>query len=93
MPSWGTGNAYHPSNFRNRVFNPIRQDVGLVSVTIYDMRKYFGSVLIGRGVNIALVSKLMGHASPEITWQRYIKVIPDANRQAREQIELAFSMG
>jgi len=87
------GNAYHPSNFRNRVFNPIRQDVGLVRVTIYDMRKYFGSVLIGRGVNIALVSKLMGHASPEITWQRYIKVIPDANRQAREQIELAFSMG
>ena len=57
------------------------------------MRKYFGSVLIGRGVNIALVSKLMGHASPEITWQRYIKVIPDANSQAREQIELAFSMG
>ena len=62
-----------------------------MSVTIYDMRKYFGSVLISRGVNIALVSKLMGHASPEITWQRYIKVIPDVTRQAREQIELSFS--
>ena len=87
------GHAYHPSNFRNRVFNPMREDLGLSNVGIYDMRRYFGSVLIRRGVEVALVSRLMGHASPEITWQRYIKILPDAHRQERELLELAFSMG
>ena len=40
-------------------------------ISPHQLRHYFASVLLSRGVNIKIVSRLMGHASPTVTADTY----------------------
>jgi len=77
------GTAHQPKNFRDRVFNPLRTKLDMAKMQTHDLRKFFGSFLITQGVDIMIVSKWMGHASPAVTMEVYAKIIPEIERQAR----------
>lgn len=55
-------------------------------VTLHTLRHTFGSTLIRRGVNIEVVSKLMGHANITITYNKYIHTIQEEEAKAMNMV-------
>ncbi|MGE4442396.1 MAG: tyrosine-type recombinase/integrase [Desulfomicrobium sp.] len=50
-------------------------------VVLYDIRHWFCSTLLSKGVPVKTVSLLMGHSSAKMTLDRYAHVIPgDSDR-------------
>jgi integrase len=45
------------------------------NVTLHDLRKTFGSLLISKGVDIYRVSKLLGHSSVTVTESHYVDIL------------------
>jgi len=45
--------------------------LGLNGLRFHDLRHIFASTLIGGGVNVALVARLMGHSTPQVTLTVY----------------------
>ena len=57
-------------------------------VTLHTLRHTFGSTLLRRGVNIAVVSKLMGHANITITMKKYIHVLQEEEAKAMNMVKV-----
>ena len=74
------GTPFLPSNYRKRVFTPLRKRLGLDTMQTHDLRKAFGSVLLTNGVDIMTVSHWMGHSRPAMTMGIYAKVLPEAEK-------------
>ncbi len=53
-------------------------------ITLHTLRHSFGSSLIRKGIDISVVSKLMGHANITITYNKYIHVIQEQQAKAME---------
>jgi integrase len=80
------GTPFLPSNYRKRVFTPLRKRLGLDTMQTHDLRKAFGSVLLTNGVDIMTVSHWMGHSSPAMTMGIYAKVLPEAEKWHKNTI-------
>lgn len=57
-------------------------------LTLHTLRHTFGSVLLRKGVNIAVISKLMGHANINVTLQNYIHVLQEEQVKAMQNVEI-----
>lgn len=57
-------------------------------VTLHTLRHSFGSALIRNGINIAVVSRLMGHANISITYNKYIHTINEEETKAMNMVEI-----
>lgn len=57
-------------------------------VTLHTLRHTFGSTLLRRGVNIEIVSKLMGHANITITYNKYIHTIQEEEAKAMDSVQI-----
>ena len=57
-------------------------------ITLHTLRHTFGSTLLRRGVNIEVVSKLMGHANISITYNKYIHSIKEEEAKAMNMIKV-----
>ena len=55
-------------------------------VTLHTLRHTFGSTLIRKGIGIEVVSKLMGHANINITYQKYIHVLQEQQAIAMQMV-------
>jgi integrase len=66
-PRKGGGNCLLYANFRSRVWCPALKRAALPPATPHSARHFFISALQMQGTNIAVVSKLAGHANPAIT--------------------------
>jgi integrase len=64
-----------------------RAKAGIQDATIHDLRRSCGTMLIRAGVDLYVVSKILGHSSTAVTQQRYAHL---AIRQLREGMEKAF---
>jgi integrase len=60
---------------------------GLEGVGLHEARHCYASHLISAGVNVKTVSEYMGHASVQITWDRYGKLIPSEQQTVLAQID------
>ncbi len=58
-------------NWRARVFRPALRRAGLRRVRVHDLRHSCASLWLAAGVDIAEVSRALGHASPLITMSVY----------------------
>ncbi|MFT3662853.1 MAG: site-specific integrase [Gordonia sp. (in: high G+C Gram-positive bacteria)] len=59
--------------------------------TFHSFRHYYASVLIGRSVDVATVSRLLGHSSYGITFEVYTHVLPGALDRAEAAVEAALT--
>lgn len=57
-------------------------------VTLHTLRHTFGSTLLRNGVNIEVISKLMGHANISITYNKYIHSIKEEEAKAMNLIKV-----
>lgn len=53
-------------------------------ITLHTLRHTFGSTLIRNGVDVSIVSKIMGHANITITYNKYIHVIQEQAAKAMQ---------
>lgn len=58
------------------------------NVTLHTLRHTFGSTMLRRGVNIEVISKLMGHANITITYNKYIHSIQEEEAKAMTMIRV-----
>lgn len=54
----------------------------LERITLHEARHTFASLMIAAGVNLKVLSTLMGHASVAITLDRYAKLFESQEREA-----------
>jgi integrase len=66
----------HGSVLTARGLKPALRRAGIREVRFHDLRHSFASNLLAAGVDVVTVSKLMGHASPQITLTVYSDVVP-----------------
>jgi integrase len=69
------GTRLDPSNLR-RAFHSVLKSAGLRRIRYHDMRHTYATNLLNQGVDIAEVSRLLGHASIKITLDSYIHFLP-----------------
>jgi integrase len=82
------GSTLNPSNLRNRSFTRIkaRSDVW-EDLRFHDLRHTCATLLLSEGVNVKVVSELLGHASITITLNTYSHVLPDMQDSAADAME------
>ena len=69
-------------------FSQLAADAGMPEhMTFHDLRHSAASLLLNEGVPVPLVSKLLGHSSPAITFEIYSHVIPDTDRQVADKMD------
>jgi integrase len=70
------------NNFKKK----IGTKVGIPLILIHDLRHSYASILINSGISVPVISKLMGHSSPEITYRIYCHMFPKTKNEAVEKV-------
>jgi integrase len=87
-----TGSLFNPSNLRNRSFKRIKTRASVrEDLRFHDLRHTCATLLLSEGVNVKVVSELLGHASITITLNTYSHVLPDMQDSAAAAMEAALS--
>lgn len=56
---------------------------------VHALRHTFGSVLVKKGVDIKVISEILGHSTVQFTYDRYIHVINEMNAEAVNLIHIS----
>jgi integrase len=84
------GSLLNPSNPRNRSFKRIKARSGVrEDLRFHDLRHTCATLLLSEGINVKVVSEMLGHASITITLNTYAHVLPDMQDSAAEAMEAA----
>jgi integrase len=79
------GAPFHPSRL-TRMLHAIQRRVGLPEITLHDLRHTSATVALLAGVHPKVVSERHGHASVQITLDRYSHVLESMQISAAESI-------
>lgn len=78
------GKPFRPDNVTN-FFIRVREDLGLKTVRLHDLRHFTATQLIGQGVDVPTVAGRLGHSDPSVTLRVYSDVIEERDRAAASQ--------
>jgi integrase len=85
------GTPLDPKNVINRVFKAALTAAGMRQIRWYDLRHTYASLQLAAGANIKYLSQQMGHASVQITLDRYSHLLRDSHpAQAAKLDSLVF---
>lgn len=76
-----------PDTTADNLKNDAERIAGLPHIRVHDLRHSYASMLINKGTDIAVISRLMGHGSPAITYGIYSHFYPETNYKAIEGID------
>lgn len=85
FPSW-KGKQLHADNFRNRIWRPAFNAVGLGKATWHDLRHNAASLLVSNGEGLYTVQKFLGQDDPR-TVERYAHLGKGHLRKAAEKLD------
>ncbi|HEX6762899.1 MAG TPA: site-specific integrase [Gaiellaceae bacterium] len=74
-------------NFCRREFRPALKKAKVPQVRFHDLRHTFASLLIEQGVHMKTISEALGHASIQITMDRYGHLYEQAATDAADELE------
>ena len=89
----GFGQPMTPSALTQRVLR-IEQEAGLPNVSLHDLRHTFASMLNNANIDIAMISRELGHSNISTTLNIYTHVfgnVADASRSIAENLNSEFS--
>jgi integrase len=69
-----SGTPYAHRNLR-RALKRVCANAGLPSLTLYDLRRTAGSLLVDEGVHLECVADLLGHSSVATTRRHYVRAV------------------
>ena len=72
---------FRPDNVTN-FFIRVRDELGLPSIRLHDLRHFTATQLIGAGVDVRTVAGRLGHSDPSLTLRVYSHAIEERSRSA-----------
>ncbi len=90
------GRPYQPEAFFKTFDRRMRQPrySTLPTIRLHDLRHTWATLALAAGVDVAIVSKRLGHGSPMTTWQTYQHVVAGIQTDAAEKVAaLIFGAG
>jgi integrase len=85
----GKGTPLEAQNIINRHFKPLLKRAGLPDIRWHDLRHTYATLLLARGTHPTYVQKSLGHASVEVTLDRYSHWMPSMGRNTADGIDEA----
>jgi len=85
------GRLMFPGNLQKREFKKHLRHLGLPDMRFHDLRHTCATLLLSRGVNIKVVSEMLGHADIAITLRVYGHVLPHMQDIAAREIDTILS--
>jgi integrase len=82
----GLGTPIEPGNLR-RSWLAIARSAGVPGLRIHDLRHAHASLMLGQGVHPKVVSERLGHASVNITLDRYSHLLPGLQEAAAAALD------
>jgi integrase len=76
----GKGTPLDARNIVNRYFKPLLKRSELPSIRWHDLRHTYATLLLARGTHPTYVQKSLGHASVQLTLDRYSHWMPSMGR-------------
>lgn len=82
------GRVFHPEAFSKTFDRRVRQPAfaDLPTIRLHDLRHTWATLALEAGVDVAVVSKRLGHSSPVITWSTYQHVRKGMQTNAAERV-------
>lgn len=82
------GLPHHPEAFSKTFDRRLRQAryTELPTIRLHDLRHTWATLALAAGVDVAIVSKRLGHGSPATTWQTYQRVVSGMQADAAEKV-------
>ena len=72
-----------------QTFSRICEENGIQYKGVHTLRHTFGSFLVRRGVDIKVISEILGHSTVQFTYDRYIHIIKEMKAQAINLIHIS----
>ena len=85
----GKGTPLDAQNIVNRFFKPLLRRAGLPNIRWHDLRHTYATLLLARGIHPAYVQKSLGHASVQLTLDRYSHWMPSMGRNTADGMDEA----
>lgn len=74
-----TGMLHIPNSFNNYLYRKCPK-IGISNISVHGLRHMFATILIERNVPLIKISALLGHSSPNITFEIYCDVMEERKR-------------
>ena len=85
----GKGTPLDAQNIINRQFKPMLKHAVLPTIRWHDLRHTCITILLARGMYLKYIQHLAGHASVQLTLDRYSHWMPSMGRNTAEGIDEA----
>ena len=82
------GGPLRNANFHNRVWGPARKAWGDDSLRIHDLRHTAASLAVASGANVKAIQQMLGHASAQMTLDRYAGLFDSHLDDVADRMEL-----
>ena len=82
-----SGGFVNGNAFSGHIFSTICKAVGVEGARFHDLRHFWASSALSKGVNVVAVSSQLGHSSTEITFQRYTHVLERSRDELRNMLD------
>ena len=83
------GTPLDAQNIVNRHFKPLLKRASLPDIRWHDLRHTYATLLLSMGTHPTYVQKSLGHASVQLTLDRYSHWMPSMGRNTAEGIDEA----
>ena len=80
------GGFVNGASFSYYIFSEICKAAGVEGARFHDLRHFWASSALSKGVNVAAVSAQLGHSSTDITFQRYTHVLERSRDELRSML-------
>jgi integrase len=90
--AWYSHSQGHPLDAQNivdRRIKPLLKPVGIPNIRWHDLRHTYATLLLYRAVFPKYVQQSLGHASIQLTLERYSRWIPSMGRHAADGMDEA----
>jgi integrase len=85
------GTPFDAQNIVNRHFKPLLKRAGLPNIRCHDLRHTYATLLLARGTHPTYVQKSLGHASVQLTLDRYSHWMPSMGRATASAMDDALA--
>jgi integrase len=87
------GGPLRASKLSTRRLHPLLTELGIEKGGFHRFRHSYASLVLRAGIDVATVSKILGHANPSITLSIYTHFVAGREREASEAIAAALAGG
>ena len=81
------GTPHDRGNVVKREFWPLLKRIGFRRIRFHDLHHTFATLLIDQGESPKYIQAQLGHASFQVTMDRYGHLLPEVNQQAARRLE------